>query len=228
MLIQGLARSGGKKKDNFDSALVESEKLIGQILQSKEAKEKYTTINTATIHSITLEKDPAFANLKSELDSFNDEVKKALETKSEIPNYQWKYNLLLGLRNLLKEICSTEDRNLKALFLDKAKLWYFDKMIKKGECDETNQSALRPITAGTRPFTALTRPFTSQTNRISEFNNSVNISVIPAGDDQIKEKSYFDDTKEEIIPSKLRADILRDYEDGARSKHDLVEPPYER
>ena len=234
MLVHGVGKSG-LKKDKFDNALVESEKLLGQILQSKDAKEKYNTINTNTLSSITLDKDPAFLSLKAELDSFNEEVKKALETKSEVPNYTWKYNLHLGLRNLLKEIVSTEDRNLKTLFLEKAKIWYYKRMIKKGECDETkltnrpgtNQS-LRPITAGTRPFTAMTRPFTSQTNRISDFNHSVNISGIPAEHDDIKEKSYFDDTKEEILPSKLKADILRDYEDGARSKHDQVEPPYER
>ena len=152
-----------------------------------------------------------------------------------MPNYSWKYSLNVGLRNLLKEIVVTEDRGLKVLFLEKAKAWYYDKMEKKGEIElprpGTNQSTARPFTANTRPFTANTRPFTSQTNRGSDLNqNSINISVLPHEQDSvIKEKSFFENTaRDEYLPSKIRAEILRDYDEGARTKHDSVEPPYER
>jgi len=237
MLVYGVGKPLGKKNDKFENALIENEKLLESIMKKRQFKETYSTINANTLSSITLDTHPTFLALKAEIESFNQEIRDALAAKAEIPNYNWKHSLFVGLRNLLKEIVSTEDKNLKEIFLEKAKFWFYDRMEKKGEANEskiasrpqTNQS-LRPITAGTRPFTAMTRPFTSQTNRLSEIHQeTINGSFIPQeGESIIKGKSFFEDTRDEILPSKLRANILKDYEEGARSKHDLVEPPYER
>ena len=239
MLVHGVGRPLPKKNnDKFDSAVAENEKLLNTLLRRKEAKNAYTTINTNTVTSITLNNHPTFLALKAEIENFNEEVKTATQDKSQIPDYSWKFSLLLGLRNLLKETVSTEDKNLKEAFLERAKQWYFEKLQKKGVLPDqkdtsrpdTANVSLRPITAGTRPFTALTRPFTSGTNRISDLNHtSVNASLLPPENESMRGgKSFFTDTRDDILPSKLKADILKDYEEGARSKHDLCEPPYER
>jgi len=233
MLVYGVGRQTGKKNDKFENALIENERLLETILQKRNVKDTYTTVNFNTISSIVLDTNPVFMMLKSEIENFNKEVKEALDNKAVMPNYSWKYSLNVGLRNLLKEIVVTEDRGLKVLFLEKAKAWYYDRMEKKGEIElprpGTNQSNTRPFTANTRPFTANTRPFTSQTNRGSD-QNSINVSVLPHEMDSVmKEKSFFENTaRDEYLPSKIRAEILRDYDDGARTKHDSVEPPYER
>lgn len=259
MMVQGVGKNlPSRKNDKFDSALAENDKLLDNILQKRNVKEIYTTINTSTLTSITLDNHPIFLVLKSEIETFNEEVKKALLEKTVIPEYNWKYSLYLGLRNLLKEIVSTEDKNLKEVFLDRAKQWFYGKMAQKGTPvsvedklattrPETASQTLRPVTSGTitrpitaatRPFTALTRPFTSGTtqrpftsgtNAIGELNQtSVNMSIIPGENESVQAPSFFENTREEILPSRLRADILKDYEEGARSKHNLVEPPYER
>jgi len=45
---------------------------------------------------------------------------------------------------------------------------------------------------------------------------------------RIKNKVFFGEGISEILPSRYRAEILRDYEEGRRSLHGSVEPPYER
>ncbi len=238
MQTYGYGKPAAKKNDKFDTTIAENEKLLESILKKRQPKETYSTINTNTLNTITLTSHQTFLGLKAEIESFNQEIKDALDKKAELPNYNWRHSLHIGLRNLLKEIVLTEDKQLKEFLLDKAKFWFYDRIEKKGEADNSNSKisrpqtnqTFRPDTAGTRPFTALTRPFTSQTNQLSEIpRGSMNETILPPeGESIMKGKSFFEDTRDDILPSRLRAEILRDYEDGARSKHDLVEPPYER
>lgn len=227
MLVNGVGRPHANKGDRIDSALARSEKLFGALL-SRNIKSNYETVATTTLTSIAIDNNPVFIGLKSEIETFNDEVRRALQEKKEIIDYNWKYSMYTGLRNLLKEIVSTDDIHLKHAFLARAKQWFADKMTKKGIAvqedyysrPETNQS-IRPITANTRPFTAMTRTITARTSRMGGLDQtSVNMSIEQG-------KSFFD-SREEYVPSKYQAEILRDYQDGARSLHDSVEPPAER
>ena len=235
MLGNGIGRPHGNKGNRIDSALARSEKLFGALL-SRNIKNNYETVATNTLTSIAIDNNPTFIALKTEIETFNDEVRRAVREKTQIIDYNWKYSMYTGLRNLLKEIVSTDDVNLKHAFLARAKQWFADKMTKKGIMvqeeyyirPETTQS-IRPITAGTRPFTAMTRTITARTSRMGGLDQtSVNMSIEPHEmNNSVQGKSFFD-SRDELVPSKSRAEILRDYDDGARSKHDSVEPPADR
>lgn len=75
--------------------------------------------------------DNVYNSLKAEVESFNKEVINSLVSKEQIINYNWKHNLYTGLRNLLKEVSSTDNKGMRNKLLEKASEWFYDQLTKK-------------------------------------------------------------------------------------------------
>lgn len=195
-------------------------------------RDKYTIINTQHLDVMTLPKHKDFTRLKMELDDFNDVIRKALAENKTIYSYAWKHSLFSGLKSMLVEIASTEEKILMERFLSIAKKWFDNKMEKKRQAGELEKSVSIAYTQSTRAVSDNSRALSaSRVKRNNEHDNSLNISaILPAaeGDTSIDQKSFFAEGISEIMPSRYRADVLRDYEEGSRSINSSVDPPYER
>jgi len=228
---EGKGLANKKSAPKVDNSIIDNDRIIESLKQNALKKMKYTTLDTTALTSVILKDNEIFNGLKAEIERFNEEVRKALMEKRDIDHYNWRLNLYGGLRSLLKEIVAAESKELRTKLLDKAYKWFYDKLVKK---DGEKALPQRPdSTAKTRPITAGTRPITAGTNL--SFQNTTNISNIQKNESmydavESPSKSIADHKLEhrEMLPSEFRAEILRDYELGARSKHTDIEPPYER
>ena len=196
-------------------------------------RDKYATINTNMLNTLLVSNHKDFQILRKELDQWNQDVRKALDQNTELENYSWKHTLYEGLRNFLIQASSTEDRVLRETFINKAKTWYNGKIDKKlgvGPAAATANTSLNSTTVrkSTRVNSDISRLSPIKGLGGGEHDGSfLNASLL---NDNMpnQEQSFFGEGISEILPSRYRAEVLRDYEEGRRSLHGSVEPPYER
>ena len=212
----------------FEQKMRSTDELLKRTGIRPPTRDKYTILNTAHLDSMTLPKHKDFIKLKSELDEFNDQIRKALAENKAIYSYAWKYSLFSGLKSMLVDIANTEEKILMERFLAIAKKWFDNKMEKKRQAGELEKSVSIAYTQSTRAASDNSRVLSaSRAKRNKEHDNSLNISAIqPEGDNSI-DKSFAEGISE-IMPSRYRADVLKDYEECSRSMHNSVDPPYER
>lgn len=224
MVVQGVGKNIPKKgaPQKQEQQQLEFDKVLESVKQNALSKVRYTTIDIKSLNSVLLKDNEIFNGLKMALETFNQEILHALVQKKDLDNYPFKKNLFAGLRNLLMEVVETENKELRNKLLEKASNWFSDKLAKKEPPDSQ-----RPTTAMTATGRGSARPWTSQTqgSLITPFN----MSNIHGGESyrDSPTKSFLE-TDRKLLPSEMRAEILRDYEVGARSKHDYTNPPYER
>lgn len=197
IFIAGIGRQPPRK---FEEQLKESEKQLMKLRTYKPKFEKYEVVDTRPLISIALDKNQVFDTLKREIETFNSEVREAIAENKQITYYSWKIVLYQGLRNLLRSICDTHEVPLQAKFLEKANEWYYDQIQRKegGHVKDTKEG---------RPQSAMVR-FSSE----------------PQIKDKIQPRPMT--RGPEPLPSVFKAQTLKDYEEGARSKHDNADPPY--
>jgi hypothetical protein len=226
MVVQGVGKNAPKKGAPVkqEPVQLEPDKVLEAVKQVALNKVRYTTIDIKSLNSVLLKENDMFNGLKMALETFNEEIRQALLQKRDLDNYPFKKNLFSGLRNLLMEVVETENKELRNKLLERASNWFSEKLAKKEPPDSQ-----RPTTAMTHTGRGSARPWTSQTqgSLITPFNMS---NIQGGGNDSYRDsptKSFLE-TDRKLLPSELRAEILRDYEAGARSKHDYTNPPYER
>jgi len=202
----------------------ENDSFLDQSILSILRKEKYLTINTNMLNTLHVASNKNFKFLKAELDTFNQEIEKSVIENTTISNYSWKHSLYVTLRNFLVEAAQTEDQNLREGFISKIKTWYTDKMEKKLGNPDT--SIISRALETTRDNSNLARM--SPIKALDQDQSFLNSSLIQGDFDSMGQKSILAEGNSEFIPSKYRAEVLRDYEEGRRSLHGSVDPPYER
>ncbi len=207
----------------------------GEILDISNYKfakpDKYATINLTMLNTWLVANHKDFQMLKKELEIWNVDVRKALDENTELNNYQWKHTLYEGLRNFLLQAAGTEDNTLRETFINKAKRWYNDKIDKKLGVGPANTSMNTTVRKSTRPNSDISRlsPIKGLGGeQDASFLNASLLNNEMPNQDQNEQGSFFGEGISEILPSRYRAEILRDYEEGRRSLHGTVEPPYER
>lgn len=201
IFIAGIGRPPPRK---FDDQLKESEKQLNRLRQYRPKFEKYEIVDTKLLVSITVDKNPVFETLKREIESFNKKVREAIAENNEIINYSWKATLFQGLRNLLRSICNTHEPELQAKLLEKANEWYHDQIQRK----EGGQS--RDASPITRSHSAMSRVSKDE----GKTQEKIQLKQVMQGP--------------EPLPSVFKEKILKDYEEGARSKNDGALPPYDK
>lgn len=225
IFIAGIGRQPPKK---FDMQLKESEKQLYNLRKFGTSLSKYQQIDYRSLNSIKLASNPLFVTLKSEIDRFNQEVREAIEKKTEMLTYPWKYVLYTGLRNLLRVICDTHDAPMQQVFLKQASEWFYDQLAKK-----TGAGNSRPGTSQAQP-----RPETSQQKMM------VSSLLIQSPEGRPTTSQRFDMTQrpetsqrfgtrpqtsyDQMMPSEFKATVFSDYEAGNRTKYTFNEPPYDR
>lgn len=217
------------ENEKFEQKIRTTDELLKRSGVRPSHRDKYTIINTAHLDTLTLPKHKDFVKLKIELDDFNDKIRKALAENKSIYSYAWKHSLFSGLKSMLVEIANTEEKILMERFLAIAKKWFDNKMEKKRQAGELEKSVNISYTQSTRAVSDNSRAkSSSMAKRNNEADMSLNISAIQPEGDSIDQKSFFAEGISEIMPSRYRASVLKDYEDCSRSIHNSVDPPYER
>ena len=201
IFISGIGR---KPPRIFNEELKETEKQLTKLRKYKPKFEKYEVIDTKHLFSITMETNTLFQTLKSRVEAFNRDIKQAIIDSQQIPLYNWKIVLYQGLRNLLRSVCNTDDFDMQIKLLNKADEWYHDQILRKEAAPAPDKSKIA------RPRSVIAQP------PRDEASNKESVKARP----MIQTP--------EPLPSTFQADILRDYESGARSKHDSSLPPYEK
>jgi len=216
-----------EKSQSPEPKAKEMESFLDQSILSILKKEKYLTINTNMLNTLHIASNNAFAFLKGELQDFNQQIDKAVKENTVISNYSWKHSLYVTLRNFLVEAASTEDRNLREGFISKIKTWYTDKVDKKlGNPDTSIISRAEDTTRDQSNFARM-----SPIKALDQDQSFLNSSLIQADFESLGQKSFLAEGNSgtsEFIPSRYRAEVLKDYEEGRRSLHGTTDPPYER
>ena len=219
-----------RKNMHFDYNLKQNEELLNESKQNSARKDGYSTLNISNLDGgVTLSENKTFIRLKSELQAFNDEMNRAIAEKKTISNYVWKKALYTGLKNLLSVVVSTDDRILKDSFMNKANVWFYDKLHKK-MMNSTSRSVSRSGTRNSTTFvTDSTRLLSDTMNKqLEQDSGFLNISAVRPDSQNTFLKKLLPEEISDTSPSKYRASILRDYEEGHRTKNFSAEPPYER
>jgi hypothetical protein len=211
LTVTGIGKPMGKQVGSkFETTMKDS---TWKLDPSKDASKdlpldpsKYTVVDLKGISCASLEADETFNTLKRELDLFNNHVRKCAATDTELPSYGWKHTLYIGLKNLMCEIAVTEDKPLQQKFLGRVNTWFYDELIRKeGPLPPREEKKPKQIAP-----------------------KGIDDSML-TGREAILNNQYLMQTNPDLLlPSEYRAATLKDYEEGARTKHSILEPPYER
>lgn len=108
--------------------------------------------NMLTVHSLLIDSDPEFRELKAAVDNYNNSLREALNQKQPVNHASFRSKFTASLYKMLCEICQMKNSETQKKCLSEVYRWARDYEFEKKE---------RPVTATTRasrPTTARTRP----------------------------------------------------------------------